>query len=954
MQRPASIRTTLIPVAVVFLAFLAASASGQSVTGSIVGKVVDVSQAVMPGVTVTAASPSLIRGTQTVVTDTDGTYRIVNLPPGTYSVTVELQGFDTIKRDAVIVQSNRAVAVDFQLTVGAIRETITVTGVAPLVDVRNTRVGTNVDQTSLLNLPTGRSFSDILNIQPGVNESAYTFAPVNSVQGSNVRANYYSMDGFQMQDTAVGYFIGEIDYDSLQEVQVTTGGISAEFGQASGGVFNFITKSGGNDFKGGGRIYINNESLNSSNITDDLRRRGVTSPSSIKSRYNESVDLGGPIRRNKVWFYADFGRTDYTQSVPALAGIVDPTYGGWTDIVKLTWQATTSNQITGSHQSRHDHWVPANADSTIIADHGSYIYNTRNQTNYLLKWSGTFRSKLLVEAKYSENRGGGSDTETFPNADPNKAGYLDQARNLDYGWWRSDRVNKLRDAKVFKSDVTYYLQSGMGTHDLKGGFEQERDPFREVLHYPESMQQILLNSAPFQVVLYNEPINDARQVTRYSLYLQDQWTTKSDVTLNVGVRYDHSEGWTPEQTFGVSVDGASGTYPNGKWFPGVTFGPAHDIVTPVGVAPRVGITWDVGGKHTWVAKANYGRWYDRLISVPSASGGSATYGWNDKNGNGHFEDGEQGALVSTSVITNPVWDPSQFVDAKRKNPYTDSYQAGLEWEVYKNVAVAVTGTVKRDRDLIGSISQTVPYSYYTTTTVKNPLDGQLLTLSLLDPQYRNITRVNWSTTLPQLKRDYKGIEFVFKKRFDGKTQFQVSSDIGRATGNVGTSFLASTNFANPNAFINADGPTDLDATVVLKAQGTYAAPWGFMLSGSYLFNSGFPMDIANTSGPPGSRLVRFFRGVDYPATAVEPFIDVPAEPRGSRRQDAQHLLSVRVEKKLDLGNQHRVGLVLDVFNLFNRAPVINVQSLRTDAPNFLRPETIAQPRTARVGIRYDF
>src|SRR5262249_45937230 len=148
----------------------------------------------------------------------------------------------------------------------------------------------------------------------------------------------------------------------------------------------------------------------------------------------------------------------------------------------------------------------------------------------------------------------------------------------------------------------------------------------------------------------------------------------------------------------------------------------------------------------------------------------------------------------------------------------------------------------------------------------------------------------------------------------------------------------------------AFGPTDLDATVVFKAQGTYAAPWGLMLSGSYLVNSGFPMDIANTSGPPGARLVRFFRGTDYPATAVEPFVDLPAEPRGSIRQDVQHLLSLRLEKKITLAFQQKVGLILDAFNVFNRAPVINVQSLRTDAPNFLRPETIAQPRTIRLGV----
>lgn len=150
----------------------------QATTGGIVGKVTDSSKAVLPGSTVTVASPSLIRGTQTLATDADGTYRFQNLPPGPYAVTAELAGFDAVKRDA-IVEAGRTIAIDFELSVGTLKETLTVSGQAPLVDVQNTRTGTTVDQSLIQNIPTGRSFSDILNIQPGVNESTYTFAPVN-------------------------------------------------------------------------------------------------------------------------------------------------------------------------------------------------------------------------------------------------------------------------------------------------------------------------------------------------------------------------------------------------------------------------------------------------------------------------------------------------------------------------------------------------------------------------------------------------------------------------------------------------------------------------------------------------------------------------------------------------------------------------------------------------------
>ncbi len=942
-----AVRSCLALTLAVSLLGPTSSALGQAVTGAVVGKVVDSSQSVLPGVTVTLTSTRLVRGTQTVTTETDGSYRLQNLPPGSYVITAELQGFQVVTRE-VIIEAGRTIATDFQLGVGTLTETVTVSAQAPLVDVRNTRVGTTVDENLIQNIPTGRSFSDLLNIQPGVNESTYTFAPVNSVQGSDVRSNYYAMDGFQMVDTTVGYFIGDIDYDSLQEVQITTGGISAEFGQASGGVFNFITKSGGNTVKGGARMYINDSSLNSSNVTDDLRQRGVRQAASIKKRNNWSLDLGGPIKRNKVWFYGNFARTDKKESVPALAGVVDPVYNGWILFGKLTWQAAEHHQIQASHQGRHDNWIPANADAASRADPGSWIYNTRNQENYLVKWSGTLGSKLLMEVRYSENRGGGSDKESYPNADPKRAGYIDSGNGLTYGWWRSDRWNVQRDAKVFKSDLTYYAAGPGGSHDLKVGFEQERDPFRNILHYPESMQQFLLNGVPNQVILHNEPINQARNVTRYSFYVQDQWTTKKDVTINAGLRFDRSEGWTPDQSFGKSER----DYPVGQWFPPITFEPKRNIVTPQGLAPRLGVTWDVAGKHKVVVKANYGRWYDRLINVPSAQGGSQTWEWIDRNGDRRFQSDERGTLISSSVLSNPVWVPSQFVDPDRKNPHTDSFQLAMEWEVLQGVALAVTGTYKVDKEHIGSLSREVPYSAYNAIQATNPLNGQPITIFALKPEFRTVTRVAWSTTLEELERDYKGLGIVLKRRFDGRYQYQLSADVGRNEGNVGTSVLKNTNFVNPNSLINAFGPTDLDAALVFKAQGTYKLPWEIMVSGLFLYNSGFPLDIANTSGAAGARVARFFRA-DYPQMVVEPFIDVPIEPRGSERQDAQYLTSVRFEKKFKV-RKGQLGLIADVFNAFNTVSVINVQSLRLDAPNFLMPEAITQPRTARFGIRYEF
>jgi len=957
-----------IAFATVLCALLALSQGAtlaQEVTGSIAGKVTDAQGLVLPGVTITVASPQLIRGSSIATTGADGTYRVRNLAPGTYTVTAELPGFKALKREGILLQAGKTLGVDFSLELSGVEETVTVTGESPIIDIENSRVGTTVEQALIDNIPTGRRFQDILTFQAGVVESPYTFAPTQSVQGSHVRANYYAMDGFQMQDTTVGYAVGEFSYDSLQEVQITTGGISAEFGQASGGVFNFITKSGGNDLQGGARYYLNDDSLNSSNVSDELKALGFKQGTSIKSMHEWGGELGGPVMKDKLWFYADYRRTDRTEQTPALAGIFDPVFDGNIYLGKLTWLVNQKNTFTATWQGRRNEWVPANADASVTKDPGSYIFNTQTQDNYLFKWSSTLKENLMLEGRYGINLGGGSDREIFWNADPNLAGFNDSGTGKVYGWWRSDRWNKNRDAWVGKVDLTYFNENLLGgKHELKLGYENERDPFQQILHYPESIQQFLLNGRPDSATLYVEPARGARRITRNSFFINDQWTLK-DVTLNLGVRFDASEGWTPGHTDGGGLQ--PGDEPPREslsipWFPAVTFEGRRDIWNMKTWAPRLGVVWDIAGRHTFVLKASYGRWYDRVLSVPIPSGGSATYEWRDLNGDGRFQGGEQGLLRSSSVRTSGQWDPSQIVDPNLKNPYTDGFDVGVEWELRKGYALEVTGIFKREKDLIGQITPARPESAYRPIQATNPLTSQPLTIYALDPAFRTASAIRLSTNPPGLERSYNGIEIVAKKRFDGKAQYQVSIDIGSAEGNQGTNFGASAggiDYSNPNLRTNFFGGSDLDASVIFKASGTYVIPYGINLSGYYQYISGFPLDTFNGvhfaySGLfPGARIGRFYRENFPNQIVVERFVDVALEPRGSFRQDAQHNLSIRAEKTFNL-NPGRLGLILDVINLTNSGTVTHIQDLRLDSPFFGLPEVIVLPRTARIGIRYSF
>src|SRR5262249_2188829 len=259
----------------------------------------------LPGATITIASPQLIGGAQVLTTNEKGLYRAPVLPPGVYALKAEMSGFKGETSDGIQLKAGMALSVDFQLKVATVEETVTVVGGAPLVDVKNSQVQNQVGESLLQSLPIARSFHDAVITIAGVTSGEYGFAPVQTVHGGSVRDNRYTIDGTGANDTTVGYMQQEIPYDMIQEVQVTTGGISAEFGQASGGVFNFVTKSGGDQFHGSGSFFGQGKGLSSSNLTAELTAKGLTQGSVRKKFLEEGASIGGPVLRQKLWFFGN-------------------------------------------------------------------------------------------------------------------------------------------------------------------------------------------------------------------------------------------------------------------------------------------------------------------------------------------------------------------------------------------------------------------------------------------------------------------------------------------------------------------------------------------------------------------------------------------------------------------------------------------------------------------------
>ncbi|MGH9334690.1 MAG: carboxypeptidase regulatory-like domain-containing protein, partial [Vicinamibacteria bacterium] len=452
----------------VTIAWLPPAAPAQTLTGSIFGTVNDSSGGRLPGVTVTVTSPQLIRGRETRVTSDQGAYRVPSLPPGTYVVTFELSGFQTMKREGILLLAGQSLAVDAHLELAQIQEAVTVSGEAPLVDTRSSALVNVSDTDTLENVPVTRELTKLLNIMPGVTDGRYEFAPVNTVHGGTVRQNLYTLDGVNVNDPVQNTTAILLPVDAFQEIQITTAGITAEFGDASGALVNYVTKSGGNDFDGGVNLYYQGEGTESDNVTDELRQQGLSSSGGFDHVYDAGVLLGGPIRENRAWFFTNLRYFDSAFRRPDFRGPIATDEKHW--FTKPTIQLTDSSRLDVGVFFRDALEFPFGAASTFrnSADDRTWDGNSKQNIIVNPRWTNMLSDSTLVDARASfsiykilgEN----------PNNDGSPA-YMDVATGIISGGSAQADGDNRRNRHEVKVDLSHFLEEGPGgSHSLKTGF----------------------------------------------------------------------------------------------------------------------------------------------------------------------------------------------------------------------------------------------------------------------------------------------------------------------------------------------------------------------------------------------------------------------------------------------------------------------------------------------------
>jgi hypothetical protein len=931
-----------------------AQGGGASSTGTIQGRVTDAQGAVLPGVTVVASSPSML-GQQTAVTSETGNYRFPAVPPGNYTLSYELAGFNTLRREGVQITLGFTATLNVELTLATLQETVTVTGESPVIDTTSTRVQQNFKLEQLTSIPNGRDMWALLAVTPAVTMSRIDVGGNRAGTQTGYQAYGFTgqvrvlIEGINTTEgtSGAGFYF---DYSSLEEVFMGTTGQTAEMPNP-GVQSQFIAKSGGNQFSGEYYLDWYNNTLQGSNIPSSYTDPTAFRNSPIRAHSNEvqkyydtAINVGGPIKKDKIWWFGTY-RTQFN-AVGQPLFLFDKTFDTklWNPVVKGTYQVNQRNKIIGYYQWGQK--IQANR-----LPQGTYTYTDPGQTfrqdsgSWVWKgeWNGTVTDKLYVEARYGDF-----------------GYYFPQIANSDLGYWFRDtgtltlegspqRQQNDRDRKQITAAATYFVDTGKGSHTFKFGGENLKEKqwvgFAQGVGGNRDLQYS--NGRSSQIVFWFPTARDVgslktdnngdtyvgNNLNVIGVFVNDTWAL-GRATINMGARWDRYDNWTPEQhqvAFSHGIDKLS--------IPDATFA-RKDINTWNSFAPRVGFVYDLAGNGKTVIKANYGLyWHNPGVDLSAnvntnQSSKNVTYAWNDLNGDKRWQPGEEGATPTASNLAGAI-----TKDPNLKQPYTHEVGVFFERQLAEAIGSRIGYVYKTEDDLFESYQVNRPASVYTqpfdfrdngVDGIANTADDRIITLYGLPTSQLSQYNVNQViTNAGQLGR-YKTVEASVNKRYSNKWSASAGGSYTIRDNYPTGSFPQTPN--HPGRYSRSQWD--------FKVTGSYDAAWGIRLS---------PV-LRHQSGPPFARTISVAAsagnafGLTVPATTI--YADAPAD----NRQDNITVVDLRAEKTFNTGGRTKIRGFLDLFNITNSHASESITVATGNS--YLKPTAILAPITARVGFRF--
>ncbi len=982
-------------VGLLLLAGIVAVPAAARAQSAITGVVRDTSGAVLPGVTVEAASPALIEKTRSVVSDGEGRYQIVDLRPGLYTVTAQLEGFNTFRREGLELPSNFTATVNVEMRVGALEESITVSGAAPVVDTSSAVQQQVLNRAVLDAVPTGRSVPTLGAMLTGARLALPDVGGTSGMQnrdltvhGSDGRDTTFMVDGMILNglegDGSVQSYFNDLMFE---EVSYQTSAINAE--TSAGGVrANMIPKDGGNQFRGTTFFSAGNENFQSDNTKDALAQ-GLRAPDALNKVWDINVAVGGPIRKDRLWFFSsgrDWGVYQYIANSFYRYGdrageqtIDDARISS--AVGRLTGRIGEKHKVAG-YLDRirkfrgHENSAPA---GYAIAGEATDIRAPKQYYTSEIKYTGTLSSRLLLEAGFAINNESYDltplDLDSVPPLEqggrtPTNALYIpkrDVVLQTAFDQYDGGVYYREPIRKTFVTSASYVT----GSHNIKVGMQYGFGYFWRQRRMAADLVQLYRSGVPAQVIIYNTPQSSQSNMDMdRGIFVQDSWTL-GRVTLNPGVRFE---------SFTGSIEGLS--VGAGRFVPERRFQDVPDVPNWDTVAPRLGFAWDVLGDGKTAVKAGWGKYvraygsgfqdtYDPNIFT------SATLAWTDLNNDNiaqgrldYLADGTRAPacvyrtagceIDFSNLAANFGTRRNQVFDPNIKRPFQYEMNVSVQRELIPGTSVTFAYRRRDYRNLIWSDNTAIDPSDYTKYTVQNPYDTSK-TVDIYNLNPAKATALALLDQNSENRRYYNGYDLNFQTRIKGVNLFGGYS--------AGHTLQRTCQTEDPNNAVYCDhSQYDIPMYGQFKLNGSVNLPWKLQFAMTFQSYNGDARNGANDGSIPATSMVdpslRVIWNVDRPTflaatraagynngqgvALTQSSVNVQLIEPGSRFLDRHNQADIRLKRLFTFGRIQLEGQ-FDAYNAFNSGVILS--RVQTFGGRLFEPATILQGRLIRLGLQ---
>jgi len=907
-----------LPTAAI-LFVVAAPAGAQTTTGTVSGHVADSQGLALPGVAVNAESPNL-QGIRTVTTSQNGDYVFTLLPPGQYTITFELSGFERQQR-TVTVAPTQTVPLDVTMGVSGISENVNVVGRTSDVLTQTAQVAVDFKQDLIAALPTTRDINAALLLAPAVHPTGPSGAY--SISGSMSFENLFMVNGVNVSENLRGQAYDLYIEDAIQETTVATAGVSAEYGRFGGGVINVITKSGGNNFSGSFRDTLNNDNW-----------RALT-PFASDFKVDKTVPtyeytFGGPIVKDRLWFFGagrnqtqELGRTLVITNIPYTFTDRTGRYEG-----KATYSVNSNHTFQGSYSKITEEQVNNTFNTSASMDVNSLNTRRLPEDLFTINYNGILSPTLFVEGRFSSRHfsfvGDGASSTDLVNGTL----LIDQRRGTRY--WAATFCGVCDPEKRDNNDVfvkgSYFLSKhSTCTHNMVFGYDLFNDKRFANNHQSGSDYRILGTTSIVQgSSIYPQFLNDGSTLIQWnpipvgsegtnfrthSLFYNDNWRVGARLTANLGVRYDHNNG----------ADSAGRVVANDSAW-----------------SPRLGIVWDPTGQQKWSVNASFAKYVsaisNSIADSTSPAGNPQQYRFTyrgpaiNANASGpltqspdairtvfdwFFANGGAN-LPLTSAPTIPGVSPQ--IRGSLDSPNVLEYASGINRQFGSRAAIRVDAVYRNYRDFYAAVTNT------STGRVTDQL-GKSYDLTLVE-------------NTNALKRRYAGLTPQVTYRFSSTVDVGATYTLSRTWGNfdgenVGSGPITATALQYPEytqaSWNYPEGDLQIDQRHRARIWGDYGLRWvnGLSVAAVETLESGVPYSASNVNGAN-------FNGVNpQPFVSNPGYLTPPAgsntlyyfTPRDAFRTEGQKRTDLAVNYIYKMKGARNLQLFgqLQVINVFNQS-----------------------------------